>query len=135
MLQWGIPGPSQLKDSVFSHDRQLMTAYSRGLDESCHNLLMFGWVDPNRSNCHNRAGSVRKLLKTTRQLRIGPMFRSRVLAALLPAQDYANRDRVRPLVWLEYRPCDGCCLGLDEAGARLTSAFWNGLDNGRRRRD
>ena len=112
-----------------------MTVYSRGLDESCHNLLVFGWVDPNRSNCHNRAGSIRKLFKAIRQLHIGLMFRSRVLATLLPAQDDANRGRVRRLVWLEYRPCDGCCLGLDEAGAGPPSTFWNGLDNGGRRRD
>lgn len=112
-----------------------MTAYSRGLDESCHNLLMLGWVDPNRSNCHHRAGSVRKLFKAACQFHIDLMFRSRVLATLLPAQDDANRNRVRPLVGLEYRPRDGCRLGLDEAGARPSSAFRNGLDNGRRRRD
>ena len=96
---------------------------------------MFGWVDPNRSNSHNRAGSLRKLLKATRQLHIGLMFRRRVLATLLPASNNANRGRVRRLVGVEYRPCDCCCLGLDKAGAGPPSAFWNGLGNGRRRRD
>jgi multidrug transporter EmrE-like cation transporter len=41
----------------------------------------------NRSNRHNRAGSLRKFFEATCQLHIGLMFRSHVLATLLPASN------------------------------------------------
>ena len=112
-----------------------MTAHSGGPNEPCHKLFVFGWVDLNRSNSHNRAGSVRKLFKATRDRHIDHLFRSRVLAALVPASNNANRHRLRCLVGVEYGPCHGCCLGLNQAGAGSSSAFRNDLDSGRRRRD
>ena len=75
--------------------------------ESCHNLSLFSWSDPNRGNRHNRVGSVRELFKTTRQFHIPLVFRSRILAALLPAPNNANRHCLRLLVGVEHRIGDG----------------------------
>jgi hypothetical protein len=75
--------------------------------ESCHNLSVFGWGHPNRSNRHNRAGSVRELFKASRQFHIRLVFRSRFLATLLPAPNDANRHRVRRLVRVKHRSGDG----------------------------
>jgi len=85
----------------------LLSAIGSGATvESCYNLPVFGWVDSNRSNRHNRAGSVRELFKASRQFHIRLVFRSRFLATLLPAPNNANRHRVRRLVRVEHRSGD-----------------------------
>jgi hypothetical protein len=115
-----------------------MQCYSlgpRGLDESCHDLLVFGWGDPNRSDRDYRTGSVQKSFKASPEHHIGLLFRRRVLASLLSASDDANRDRVCDLVGIGDCPDNGCCLGLGQAGARPSSPYWNGPHHGRRDRN
>src|SRR5680860_1831806 len=84
-----------------------MQCYSlgpRGLDESCHDLLVFGWGDLNRSDRYYRAGSIHEFFKASPEHHIDLLFRRRVLASLLPASDDANRDRVCRLVGIGDRP-------------------------------
>jgi hypothetical protein len=100
--------PGALTPRTFTSDRYFFAAIGSGAAvESCHNLSLFGWGDPNRGNRHNRAGHVRELFKTTRQFHIRLVFRSRILAALLPAPNNANRHCVRLLVGVEHRIGDG----------------------------
>ena len=107
----------------------------RGLDESCHDLLVFGWGDPNRSDRHYRTGGIQRSFKASPEHYIGRLFRRRVLASLLPASDDANRDRVCRLVGIGDCPDNGCCLGLGQAGAGPSSTYWNGPHHGRRHRN
>jgi len=106
-----------------------------GLDESCHDLLVFGWGDPNRSDRHYRTRSIRKFFQAAPNHHIGRLFCRRVLAPLLPASDDANRDRVCRLVGIGDRPDNGCCLGLGQAGAGPSSTYWNDPHYGRRDRN
>lgn len=100
---------------------------SRGLNESCYDLFVFGRIGSNRSYRHHRPSCVRELLKAASQRRIGSVFRCRILAAVLPTSDNADRRRLRPLVGVEYCSGDGHGLVLEQAGAGPSRAFWNGL--------
>ena len=110
----------------------------RGLDEPCHDLPVFGWGDPNRSDRYYRTGSIQKSFKASSEHHIDLVdlgFRRRVLASLLPASDDANRDRVCRLVGIGDCSDNGCCLGLGQAGAGPSSTYWNDPHHGRRDRN